>query len=277
MRILPLVAAVAALLVPAAPAFAGDPTMPLWQVHGGMQCTGYSVIQGTTISTFDVQVLDVAAGEAAGIGNILVRCPGRRSTRRGSGRASRARRSTARTGRATNRVIGAISQSVNEYGGKVALATSIEAILGTPIDVPKRAATTSARMKAAMAKAKPIASPLSVSGLSAPLAKSLTAAAAKAGRPVLAVPPGPLGSFPPADAAARLGGRGRLLQRRRADERDRHGGLRRRRPGLDLRPRARGQRPARAAAAGRLRLPDHQQPAAARRARLDLQAGGLGP
>ena len=52
-------------------------------------------------------------------------------------------------------------------------------------------------MKAAMAKAKPIASPLSVSGLSAPLAKALTAAAAKAGRPVLAVPPGPLGSFPP--------------------------------------------------------------------------------
>jgi hypothetical protein len=47
-----------------------------------------------------------------------------------------------------------------------------------------------------MAKAKPIASPLSVSGLSAPLAKSLTTAAAKAGRPVLAVPPGPLGSFP---------------------------------------------------------------------------------
>ena len=40
-------AAVAALLVPAAPAFAGDPTMPLSQVQAGMQCTGYSVIQGT--------------------------------------------------------------------------------------------------------------------------------------------------------------------------------------------------------------------------------------
>ena len=76
MRILPLAAAVAALLVPAAPAFAGDPTMPLWQVHAGMQCTGYSVIQGTTISPFDVQVLDVAAGEAAGIGNILIAVSG---------------------------------------------------------------------------------------------------------------------------------------------------------------------------------------------------------
>ncbi len=48
-----------------------------------------------------------------------------------------------------------------------------------------------------MASAKPIAAPLSVSGLNAPLANALTKAAAKAGRPVLAVPAGPLGSFPP--------------------------------------------------------------------------------
>ena len=91
-------AAVAAFLVPAAPAFAGDPTMPLSQVQAGMQCTGRSVIQGTTISTFDVTVLDVAAGEAAGIGNILVagvRARGRRDRDRAW--ASRARRSTART------------------------------------------------------------------------------------------------------------------------------------------------------------------------------------
>jgi hypothetical protein len=196
MRILPLAAAVAALLVPAGPAFAGDPTMPLAQVRGGMQCTGYSVIQGTTISPFDVQVLDVAAGEAAGIGNILVSVSGPAVDATGIGPGFSGSPIYCPDGAGTNRVIGAISQSVNEYGGKVALATSIEAILGTPIDVPKRA-TTSARMKAAMAKAKPIASPLSVSGLSAPLAKSLTTAAAKAGRPVLAVPPGPLGNFPP--------------------------------------------------------------------------------
>ena len=40
MRIRTLAAAVAALLVPAAPAFAGDPTMPLSQVQAGMRCTG---------------------------------------------------------------------------------------------------------------------------------------------------------------------------------------------------------------------------------------------
>jgi hypothetical protein len=197
MRFLVLVAAAAAFLVPAAPAFAGDPTMPLWQVHAGMQCTGYSVIQGTAISPFDVQVLDVAAGEAAGIGNILISVSGPAVDATGIGPGFSGSPIYCPDGAGTSRVIGAISQSVNEYGGKVALATSIEAILGTPVDVPKRAGTTSARMKAAMANAKPIASPLSVSGLSAPLAKSLTAAAAKAGRPVLAVPPGPLGSFPP--------------------------------------------------------------------------------
>ena len=42
--------------------------MPLSQVQAGMRCTGYSVIQGTTISSFDVQVLDVAAVRLAASG-----------------------------------------------------------------------------------------------------------------------------------------------------------------------------------------------------------------
>src|SRR6478609_1665605 len=189
------VAAVAACLVPVSPAFAGDPTMPLSQVQAGMQCTGRSVIQGTTISTFDVTVLDVAGGEAAGIGNILVSVSGPAVDATGIGPGFSGSPIYCPDGAGVSRNIGAISQSVNEYGGKVALATSIDAILGTPVDVPKRA--TSTRMKAAMASAKPIASPLSISGLNAPLANALTAAAAKSGRPVLAVPPGPLGSFPP--------------------------------------------------------------------------------
>jgi hypothetical protein len=194
MRIRTLAAAVAALLVPAAPAFAGDPTMSLSQVHAGMQCTGYSVIQGTTISSFEVQVLDVAAGEAAGIGNVLIQVSGPAVDATGVGPGFSGSPIYCPDGAGVQRNIGAISQSVNEYGGKIALATSIDAILGTPVDVPSRLA--SARMKAAMASAKPIASPLSVSGLSAPLANALTKAAAKAGRPVLAVPAGPLGSFP---------------------------------------------------------------------------------
>ena len=189
------VAAVAAFLVPAAPALAGDPTMPLSQVQAGMQCTGRSVIQGTTISSFDVTCSTSrparrrASREHPGPG---VRARGRRDRDR-AGLLGLADLLPGRGGREP--VIGAISQSVNEYGGKVALATSIDAILGTPIDVPARPA--SARMKAAIASAKPIAAPLSVSGLSAPLANALTKAAAKAGRAVLAVPAGPLGFFPP--------------------------------------------------------------------------------
>lgn len=196
MRMLSLaVAAVAAVLVPAAPALAGDPTMPLSQVRAGMRCTGYSVIQGTTISAFDVEVLDVTGGEAAGVGNILTQVSGPAVDATGIGPGFSGSPIYCPDEAGVMRNIGAISQSVNEYGGKVALATSIDQILGTPVDVPKRSA--SARMRAAQAAAKPIASPLSISGLSAPLATALTKAAAKAGRPVLAVPAGPLGSFPP--------------------------------------------------------------------------------
>jgi hypothetical protein len=208
MRILTLAAAVAALLVPAAPAFAGDPTMPLWQVQAGMRCTGYSVIQGTAISSFNVDVLDVAAGEAASIGNILVQVSGPAVDGTGLGPGFSGSPIYCPDAAGTPRNIGAISQSVNEYGGKIGLATGIEAILGTPVDVPRRQATkTSAkaasasgispRMRHARANAKSLAAPITISGLNTGLANALTKAAAKAGRPVLAAPPGPLGTFPP--------------------------------------------------------------------------------
>src|SRR3954452_12350371 len=78
----------------------------------------------------------------------------------------------------------------------------MESILGTTGDVPGKpsAAATrakpSARMRAALASARPMVAPLTVSGLSSPVAQQLEAAAAKAGRTVLAAPAGPLGSFP---------------------------------------------------------------------------------
>src|SRR4051794_41406818 len=129
-------AAVAALLVPAAPALAGDPTMPLSQVRAGMQCTGRSVIQGTTISTFDVTVLDVAAGEAAGIGNILVAVSGPAVDATGIGPGFSGSPIYCPDGTGTNRVIGAISQSVNEYGGEGGRGTPVEGVLRGPLDVP---------------------------------------------------------------------------------------------------------------------------------------------
>src|SRR3954464_12259846 len=138
MRLVPLAAAVAALLVPAAQAHAaGDPTMPLWQVSAGMKCTGYSVIRGTEISSFDVDVLDVTGGEASvGPGSILVGVSGPAVDGTGIGPGFSGSPIYCPDGAGTNRVIGAISESVVEYGGKVALAMPIEAILDTPIDVP---------------------------------------------------------------------------------------------------------------------------------------------
>src|SRR5262245_30104254 len=113
MRVIVLVAAVAALLVPAAPAMAGDPTMPLWQVHGGMRCTGYSVIQGTEITSFDVDVLEVAGGEATGGGGqILIQVAGPAVDATGIGPGFSGSPVYCPDGAGTNRVIGAISQSV---------------------------------------------------------------------------------------------------------------------------------------------------------------------
>ena len=227
MRVFVLVAAVAALLVSAAPAHAaGDPIMPLWQVRAGMQCTGLSVVQGTEIASFNVRVLDVAAGEAtSGGGRILFEVSGPAVDATGLGPGFSGSPIYCPDEAGNSRVIGAIAESIGEYSGKVALATPIEAVVGTPVDVPGRPSATattsrlattpdaadrsaagqraaferkrpSARMRAAMANAKPMATPLTVSGVTGPVAQALTAAGAKAGRPVLTVPPGPLGSFP---------------------------------------------------------------------------------
>ena len=67
-------------------------------------------------------------------------------------------------------MIGAISESIGEYGGKIVLATPIEAILGKPLDGPaKRGRALARAMRAGDAPPQADAAPLSaVSGLSAP-------------------------------------------------------------------------------------------------------------
>src|SRR6201991_131324 len=153
MRLVPLGAAVAAFLMPAADAFAGGaPTMPLWQVSAGMHCTGYSVIQGTQISSFNVDVLDVTGGEASvSTGQILIGVSGPAVDATGIGPGFSGSPIYCPDAAGTQRVIGAISQAVGEYGGKVALATPIEAIIGTPVDVP---GTPSASAKTLAKKAR---------------------------------------------------------------------------------------------------------------------------
>jgi hypothetical protein len=213
MRLLPLAAAVAALLVPAAPAFAGDPIMPLSDVQAGMHCTGYSVIHGTDISSFDVDVLDVADGDAVAVPpRILIQVSGPAVDATGIGPGFSGSPIYCTDSLGVSRNIGAISESIGEYGNKTALATPIESILATPVDPPAKPAAargTAARARAAtaksgeaakwkrlMAQAKPLTAPLTVSGLSGPVARALATAGAKRGETVLAAPAGPLGSFP---------------------------------------------------------------------------------
>jgi hypothetical protein len=208
MRVRYLVAALAASLLPAAPAYAGDPVMPLSQVHSGMQCTGYSVVRGTDIASFGVEVLDVVDGDPNEDGpRILVQVSGQAVDATGIGPGFSGSPIYCDDGSGTARNIGAISESIGEYGGKVVLATPIEAILANQPDAPKERAAGASRHPASARAARaeramrrhgthPLASPLTVSGLSGPLARGLVAAGKRLGRPVLAAPAGPLGSFP---------------------------------------------------------------------------------
>jgi hypothetical protein len=177
----------------AAPAGAAQPIMPLSEVRSGMRCTGASVVRGTQIATFDVGVVDVVDGDPARIGpRILVDLAGPAVERTGIGPGFSGSPVTCPDASGVPRVIGAISESVGEYGGEVALATPIEAVLGDRPDAPPQAVPA----RAAVARARPLAGPLTISGVRGPLARALQSAGRRAGRPILAVPAGPLGSYP---------------------------------------------------------------------------------
>ena len=200
-------ATVAACLLPASTAAAGDPIMALTDVRPGMQCTGYSVVQGTTISSFDVEVLDVVDGDPASDGpRILFSVSGPAIDATGIGPGFSGSPIYCPDGQGTNRNIGAISQSIGEYGGKAGLATPIEAMLANPTNPPvarpagdgkaasPRAAAAIRRMK--RQGTKELAAPLTIGGVSPDLGRAIEATGRKYGRPIIAVPAGPLGSFP---------------------------------------------------------------------------------
>lgn len=192
MRLTLAAATVAALLLPATESLAADPIMPLGEVRAGMHCTGYSVVRGTEVSSFAVEVIDVIDDRSTGSGpRILFKASGPAVDETGLGPGFSGSPIYCPDAAGTPRNIGAISESIGEYGGKVALATPIEAILGSPVDAPH--ARTAA---ATFARARPLAAPLTITGLSPRLGNAVQQAAAKRGRTVLAAPAGPLGSFP---------------------------------------------------------------------------------
>jgi hypothetical protein len=177
----------------AAPATsAADPIMPLSDVRPGMTCTGLSVLRGTEISSFGVQVIDVIADEPAiGGARILVRVSGPAVEATGVGPGF-----SGSPILCDGRNAGAISEAVGDYGNRVVLATPIESILTAR---PRRAPASARRAARLLRSARPLAGPLTVSGLSPGTRRLLGRAAHRAGRTVLAAPPGPLGGYPAQD------------------------------------------------------------------------------
>ena len=200
-------ATVAACLIPVSTASAGDPIMPLTDVRPGMQCTGYSVIQGTAISSFDVEVIDIIDGDPASDGpRIIFEVSGAAIDATGIGPGFSGSPIYCPDGQGVSRNIGAISQSIGEYGGKAGLATPIELMLANPTDPPKASGAgartaASPRARAAIRRmrregTKDLAGPLTISGVSPQLGRAIEATGRRYGKPIIAVPAGPLGSFP---------------------------------------------------------------------------------
>lgn len=194
MRRLLLAASAAALLTPSA-AHAADPIMPLAEVRAGAQCTGLSVVRGTAISSFAVEVLDVLDPGRPDVARILVRVSGPAVDATGLGPGFSGSPILCPGADGVARNIGAISESIGEYGGKVGLATPIEAILAQPVvpPSPSEAEARSARAarrgpEAARYDSRPLAAPLTLGGVRASVGRAFTRAAAAAGRVLYQAP-----------------------------------------------------------------------------------------
>jgi len=190
-----------AALGPAASALAaGDAIMPLGEVQPGMKCTGYSVFRAQQVEPFDVEILDVVgvAANAQPEPRLLVRVSGERVDVTGVGPGFSGSPVYCPGTDGTLRNAGAISETIGDFGGKTVLATPIEQILGTPVQAPAPAPGPAARRRdaALLTRARPMSSPITVGGLSAPLMRGLTRAARARDLALIAAPPVPADSAP---------------------------------------------------------------------------------
>jgi hypothetical protein len=186
-------AALLALTTATSAAAAGDPVMPLSQVQRGMQCTGYSVIRGTDVASFDVRVDDVVY-DAANAANILITISGPAVDETGAGPGfSGSPIYCPSPADGTPQVIGALSFGIGDYDNKTLLATPIEAMLGEPVTPPSSARRATTRER----RARPLGTTLSIAGLSPAVADVFRTAAARAGRTLATAPAASrLTSFP---------------------------------------------------------------------------------
>lgn len=181
------------LLLAAPTASASDPITPLRDVHRGLHCTARTVVQGTTISEFDVDVLDVVADEDGTGARILVHVSGPAVDATGiasgfSGSPVYCPDANGAIGNA-----GAISATIGQYGGDIGLVTPIEQMLSLPVKPPSGVRRAPRLLRAARA----LASPLVLSGLSPQLGSLVERFALARHRALVAAPAGPLGTFPP--------------------------------------------------------------------------------
>jgi hypothetical protein len=103
--------------------------MRLSQVQPSMDCTGETVIQGTTISSFDVHVIDIVRQAGQGP-RILVSVSGPTVDSTGIAEGFSGSPVYCADAFGIVRNIGAISEGIGQYGNNVALVTPIEQMLG---------------------------------------------------------------------------------------------------------------------------------------------------
>ena len=172
---------------------AGDPIMPIEQVKPGMRCTGYTVIRGTEITTFDVEVVDVFE-QRPYAPSILVRVSGPAVADGGVAAGFSGSPIYCNDQQGTARNIGAIAEVVGDYGNDLALATSIEEILRESPD-PPASTRRRAKMRAAASSRIP-RTPLTVAGLSQPVERALVSASRRGPLPVIVAPRAPAQAEP---------------------------------------------------------------------------------
>ncbi len=177
------------LLAAAAPALGAEPIMPLSEVQPGMRCTGLTVIQGTTISSFDVDIVDVVPGdEVADQPLLLVRVSGPAVDDYGIAEGF-----SGSPVICDGRIAGAIAYGSGDYGNQLGYATPIEAMLDQ--EVPPVPALRSLRTPP---DARPLATPIAISGIAKPVFTPFAEAARKAGITLTTVPVAPgRDRFPP--------------------------------------------------------------------------------
>jgi hypothetical protein len=157
-----------------------------------MHCTGLSVVRGTEISSFDVEIIDLIAAET-GLSSprILIRVSGPAVDATGIGPGF-----SGSPVICDGRNAGAISEGLGDYGNDVALATPIEEMIrDRPLPPPAAAR----RDPALLRVARPLAVPLTVSGLSGRTATLMKRAAVRARRPLIIAPAGPVAGYQPVD------------------------------------------------------------------------------